>query len=51
MGEIEFEDVDLFRLDYSNKINSYSQPFRVAIGNFLNNILSLNNTKKEDLLL
>lgn len=51
MGKFEFEEVALFRLDQNNKINGYNQPFRVAIGNFLNNILALNKTKREDLIL
>ncbi len=48
---MEYSNVDLLRLDLSNRLNMYKQPYMVALSTFLNNILVLNNTEAESLIL
>lgn len=37
-SSLEYENVDLFRLDMQNMVTPYEQPFRVALVQYLNYI-------------
>ncbi|TNV87907.1 hypothetical protein FGO68_gene9941 [Halteria grandinella] len=50
-SDFEYESIDLFRLDLSNNISTYGLPFRVALNQYLNNILMLNGTGQSDLII
>jgi len=47
----EYMPVDLFRLDDSEQVSNYSQPFRVAFLTYLTYVLQLNQTDRSELLI
>ena len=51
MLSFEYEPVPLYRLDGRNEISNYSQPYRVALLTYLNQILALNATDRWDMIM
>ncbi len=41
-NDFEYELIDLFRLDDSDYVSNYSQPYRVSLMTYLNMILQIN---------